>query len=166
MRLQLSALGARPLNTQQPAPFTPHSNKSIVNTNTPALAQRQGISSKAYTDAFLRYNRIKDATLLRGLSTRVESYLSILGTMIEHFTSDDRTLDITAIDGYLRKLRTQVPEIIGLKIDEEERLYSAIFSLRNELVPIQTPERLSHLQKLFNHYDELLFDIKVALDQD
>jgi hypothetical protein len=154
------------MNTQQQAPFTQNSNKSIVSNNTPALAQRQGVSTLAYTDDFLRSKKIKKETLLRGLSTRVESYLSILGTMIEHFTSDDRTLDITAIDGYLRKLRTQVPEIFGLEIDEEERLYSAIFSLRKELVPIQTHERLSHLQKLFNQYDDLLFNIKVALDPD
>jgi hypothetical protein len=50
MRLQLSALGARPMNTQQQAPFTPLSNKSIVNNNTSALAQRQGLTSDALGD--------------------------------------------------------------------------------------------------------------------
>jgi hypothetical protein len=156
------------MNTQQQAPFTQNSNKSIVSNNTPALAQRQGVSTLAYKDDFLRFKKIKKETLLRGLSTRVESYLSILDTMIEHFTPDGRTLYITAIDGYLRDLRTQVPkiEIFGLEIDEEERLYLAILSLRKELVPIQTHERLSHLQKLFNQYDDLLCNIKVKLDPD
>jgi hypothetical protein len=44
MRLQLSSLPARPMNTQQQAPFTPPNNKSKVNNATPALNQRQGFT--------------------------------------------------------------------------------------------------------------------------
>ena len=51
MRLQLSALGARPMNTQQQAPFTPpQNNKSKVNNPTPPLAQRQGLTEGALKD--------------------------------------------------------------------------------------------------------------------
>ena len=47
MRLQLSALGARPMNTQQQDPFTPTNNKSKVNNSTSALVQRQGLTELA-----------------------------------------------------------------------------------------------------------------------
>ena len=51
MRLQLSALGARPMITQQQAPFTPARNtKSKVNKSTPTLAQRQGFTQGALED--------------------------------------------------------------------------------------------------------------------
>jgi hypothetical protein len=167
MRLQLSALGARPMNTQQPAQFTsPNSNKSIVSNNTPALAQRQGISTPAYTDDFLRSTRINKPKLLTELSTRVESYVSILDTMIEHFSPPERTLDTTAIDGYLRKLRTRVPRTFGLHIDEEQRLNNAIFDLHRELEPMQLHDRWLRLTKLRSDYNQLLFDIKVKLNPD
>ena len=58
MRLQLSALGARPMNTQQQAPFTPPNNKSKVSNPTSALAQRQGLTTDHLTSTFYKLNDI------------------------------------------------------------------------------------------------------------
>jgi hypothetical protein len=65
MRLQLSALATRPLNTPQQAPFTPPNTKSKVNNSNPALAQRQGFRAvdleKLMTDSIQIKTKIKSA---------------------------------------------------------------------------------------------------------
>jgi hypothetical protein len=58
MRLQLSVLGARPMNTQQQDPFTPPNNKSKVSNPTSALAQRQGLTTNHLTSTLYKLNDI------------------------------------------------------------------------------------------------------------
>jgi hypothetical protein len=88
MRLQLSALGARPMITQQQAPFTPLSNKSIVNNNTPALTQRQGLTSGALGDleetlsdyirslAYTKKNKYRPELRIRNLARLADYYFN------------------------------------------------------------------------------------------
>jgi hypothetical protein len=152
------------MNNQQQAPFTPPNNKSKVNNSTSALAQRQGVSESAYTDAYLRAKKLKKPKLLTELLTRVESYRTILEAMKAYFTPHGMPLDLSALDDYLKELRSKLPNVPGLSIQEEERLMIAVYQLRNELVPMIGNERFDHLNNLINKYSELLVDINIKLN--
>jgi hypothetical protein len=103
MRLQLSVLGARPMNTQQQAPFTPTNNKSKVNNSTHALAQRQGLTELA-------------------LGKLQESYEEYIGSLITDYIQSHNTgqrIKLLAYisDYYVRCLRD--PEWAKLTKDEK-----------------------------------------------
>jgi hypothetical protein len=93
MRLQLSALGARPMNTQQPAPFTPHHNKSKVINPTSALAQRQGLTSGALGDLRAKLSvHICDLANIKKNTYRPELRIRNLARLADYYFNKRRTI--------------------------------------------------------------------------
>jgi len=111
-------------------------------------------------------SRIKQGEPLRDSLTKVEFYTSKLEDMINHFQPPhEKTFNITAIDDYLRQLRSRVPKMRGLNIKDERELSNAIFDLYDELVPIVPAMRPEYLKKLIENYNSLDAKIRRGLEQ-
>jgi hypothetical protein len=93
MRLQLSALGARAMNTQQQAPFTPHHNKSKVSNPTSALAQRQGLTPDALGDLGEKLSvHIRDLANVKKNKFRPELRIRNLARLADYYFNKRRTI--------------------------------------------------------------------------
>jgi hypothetical protein len=158
MRLQLSALGARPMNAQQQAPLTPTNNKSRVKNTTPALAQRQG-----FTQDQLKKLRIKKDKLVNEIaSARTPSAkFKFLEDLQKLFRRADYFIECLTDQVWLNSNNYQRREALR---GSERRFYLGRSSGLASAIDALTPENFKHqadIEALVSGFKEFSGDLSL-----